>query len=322
VVRHLQEEFEFMLAELLPFAPTNQRSSKVWTAYNPLNRHYSVAVQDYPAVGLDTFFVVQINNDVTSATSLVSNVILGHPDGAPGNPGSMSLSRVMYDQNGDLLTLFADGRLYRLDILGSRAYKLLADIIPDDNSSVKVSNAHVRDGLTLKSITYESSSDIAYLVKTDLTSYNVSAPVEIKKLKGMVGTETPLVAHMMRDPNTDTTFLGVMYHGNFDQILRVDEVTGEQTSVIGDLYHDSTNANQLVCYEGAKDCDFWATSAYDEKNGVLYFQSHSVADDLFVGYIFNMPFLENRVTGIYYPVVSESVTMTFGYAGYQWVSFV
>jgi hypothetical protein len=88
-LRQLNEPFEFQLAELLPLAPSAQRDVTLLTSYAPDTRTFTTAVVSYPGSGLDSFWSMAISDDVSSATPVFTNVIVPHPDTAPGQPGSM-----------------------------------------------------------------------------------------------------------------------------------------------------------------------------------------------------------------------------------------
>ena len=307
-------------------APIAERSSNLWTAYNEATRDYTVAVQDYPAPGMDTFFVVNINNDVTSAKPLLSNVIIGHPDGSTANQGKLTLTKVLYDSNGNHLAVFNDGSVYGLDV-ANKSYKLFANLYSASSITASyVSNAHSISNGVLKSVVYDTSSYISYLIKTDLATGTVSKAVEIQQVKGQLGSETPINGHHMVDANTGETKFMVIFTGNFDTMSFIDETTGVQTQLYSDLTHQVEGLPvEFLCTESTKDCDTkWATSAYDPKTNTLYFQTHQMGsndDEIGTTYIYSTQFLKNHVTNIYYPISDPAVTMTFGYYGYQFVGF-
>jgi hypothetical protein len=273
---------------------------------------------------MDTFFTSTISGDVTSAKPVISNAIIGHPDASVGNPGSMTLRKILYCPQGHHLALFEDGSLHHLD-LASQTYKLIANIKPAGMAGLTMTNAHVMDGSILKSVFYDSSKYISYLVKTDISQGTVSEAVEIQQIKGMLGNEKPIAAHMTLEPNSQTNKFTLIYAGNFDQIMYVDENTGVQTVVSSNLAEDSNGGPiEFQCTTSTKDCDtLWSTTAYDAKNNALYFQTHQLegSDDLdSITYIYNAQFYQNKATQQYYPVYNPSVQMTFGFSGYQWVS--
>ena len=61
---------ETQLIELLPLAPTFQRKPRIFTDYDEPSRAYTIAVQSYPGPGVDTFFVVELASDISSAKIL------------------------------------------------------------------------------------------------------------------------------------------------------------------------------------------------------------------------------------------------------------
>ena len=325
VIRQVDVQFEYNLIELLPLAPTSQRSANLLTAFNPSNREYSVAVQDYPVVGVDSFFVVSISDDVTSAKSIYSNIILAHPDATPGNPGKMVLSRLLLDQNGKHLALFKDGSLYRLD-LATKSFTLLANINAGGvNSGAVVTDAHIVVDGVLKSMFYNSVLDKSYVVLTDLTKSTVAvgAPVEVVPYIASSHFETPISAFQITDPNTKVSKFAVMFAGSFDQFMWVDEKTGMQEEIVYDLTNQSEGTpSALECYTSTKDCETqWLTSAYNPATNKVYFPTHQQAGGTSTTYIYELQFLENHITSIYYPYIDPDVMMNFGYSGYQWVSF-
>jgi hypothetical protein len=325
VLRKVGEEFEFTLAELLPFAPTDQRSQNVWTAYNPANRHYTVAVQDYPGTGLDTFFVVEINEDITSATPVISNVVVGHPDGKVGDAGKMTLSKIFLDAAGNTVVLFEDGSLYSLD-LATKSYVLLANIHSGGSlkEPVSITKAQILENNILRSVLYDSKNYVSYLVRTDLSTSppTVSAPLQLQPLRGTFAPETPFAAHFIVDPNTKVSNLAILYHGNFDQILAVDETTGVQTEIMNDVNADQPVPIEFQCDAPVKECDYlWSTTAYDPASNKIYFQIHQVTDESNLAYIYNVAYYENRATEKWYPIADPNVQMTFGYYGYQFINF-
>lgn len=326
VLRQINVQWEFNLIELLPLAPTDQRSSNLWTAYNPANRQFTVAVQDYPSEGVDAFFVVQINDDVTSATAIHSNVLLAHPDAIAGNPGKMALSRVMLDQNGDHLVLFNDGTLHKLS-LTDRSYTRVANL--RDSAALPltaaITPAHIVNNGILKSVFFDSGAEVSYLVLTDMNKMTVGKAVPIQHYMHMPGNVRPIAAHQIVDVNNNVSKLAVMFAGNYDQIMWVDETTGEQTEIIPDIANRAEGATGVgfMCQASTKDCDtLWLTNAYNPTSNKLYFQAHVTDEnDISTLFIYELQFLQNKVTKIYYPYVDPDVNMNFGYSGYQWVHF-
>ena len=329
MTRTVGNQFEFNLIELLPLAPTYQRSQELLTAYNPKTREYTVAVQNYPGVGIDTYFVVSISNDVTSATSIHSNIIIGHPDGQPGNVGTKTLTKILIDKDDRTVALFNDGSLHLIDIPG-KAYTQVSNILTPAKDIVpattQVTKAHLVVDTKLKSLIYDQLSNQAYIVVTDMSSspYQVASPVAIQPYSKLNGAEAPIAAHQVTDPNTGISQFAVIFAGNFDRLMWVDETTGKQTDIIDDMYGDATGTGaDLTCDEGTKDCDTeWSTSAYDPVSNIVYIQAHAVQDDdSSETMIYGVQFLANKVTKVYYPYLDPLVDMNFGYSGYQWVTF-
>jgi len=320
VIRQIDVQYEFMLLGLLPLGKTQDRSFNIFTAYDSNTRQMTLAVQNYPGSGLDTFFVATINADVTGATPVVVNKIIAHPDTAPNNPGSMSLSKIFLDPKGNLLTLFNDGTLYDLDLSGGK-FNLAANI----NSGGAVKNsvpttAHVMDGTTLNSFIYDSARNTPYLIQTDMSvsPFKVSAPLMVQPIKGMLGKETPFAAHMIKTTSDGVPQLSMITYGNFDTISLVDNATGEQTPWIAS-FSDNSIPCQLECNSATKDCDMWGTSAYDPIGNKLYLQCHTTDDmDTAMWYSVGLYQTAGRPE---YPIMSSAVNAPlFGYSSYQWVT--
>lgn len=325
-MRHVGEEFEYILAELLPLAPTAQRSMEMVTAYDSATRLYTITAINYPGAGVDSYWQVVISDDVTTATPVVQYKMVAHPDATPGNPGSMKLVRVMNHPSGQTMVLFDDGSLHTIDVGTATTYTKIGNI--KDSSSgieaIQMTRAHVVDGTNLKSILMNERKQ-SYLVVSDLTAVpaKVSAPLLLKEIPGEPGSESPISAHMMYSgPNTEAK-LGLIVAGNFDQIVFVDETTGEQSPIINSLT-DQPYPAVLECYESTKDCDGWTTSTYDPVSGVLYFQAHAVdsSSETTTTAVYGVQWVENHITKTWFPVINMLVwPMSFGFMGYQYVAF-
>ena len=50
---------------------------------------------DYPFTGMGSFWSVFISDDVLSSTPIQTNRIIAHPDASPGNPGRMTMTRLL-----------------------------------------------------------------------------------------------------------------------------------------------------------------------------------------------------------------------------------
>ena len=65
---------DVVLQELLPPAPSAVRSFQSYTAYNEKTRTYVVVAAEYPRIDSATFWVSTLNNDVTVATPVFTEV--------------------------------------------------------------------------------------------------------------------------------------------------------------------------------------------------------------------------------------------------------
>lgn len=317
---------EWQLTELLPLAPTWQRMPSIVTDYDADSRLYTVCVVSYPAPGVDTYFTASIADDISAAKIVNNNVIVAHPDATSNNPGSMTLVR-MFDSpapDGGIVSIFSDGSVYNLDIV-SKQYTLIANLKSSSTvKSAQVTNAHVFDGLVLKSFLFDSKTLKTYLVKIDLSASpaTVTAPLLLLPVQGGgSGLEMAVNAHII-DNGQGTNILAVVFAGQFDQIIQVDETTGAQIPVIFSI----TQANEdypsvLYCDDNTKDCDtVWTTSAYDPAAKLLYVQAHWIdeSDDQYFTTVYVQSWM-NQVAGTF--AYWDPVTMTdFGLSGYQWVT--
>jgi len=321
---------EVNLIELLPLAPTFQREPTIFTEYDASTREYTVAVQDYPDAGVDSFFVAKIADDISTATMVYDNVIVAHPDASVSHPGSMHLIRVFkspVSSTGELVAIFNDGSVHTLD-LTTKVYKLASQLkYPDvPTSQIVVTNAHVFDGTVLKSFVYDATTNVPYLVTTDFSKSIPlgSAPLLLTPVQGGgSGAELPVNAHII-DNGDGTNILVCIFAGQFDQIIQIDETTGAQSPVIFSI----TQANDdypsvLYCDAyGTKECDtVWTTSAYDAANKKLYVQAHWIdeqEDGTEYCTIYEQYYLK-QVTGTF-PYFDPIIQMNFGYSGYQFVN--
>ena len=319
---------EYQLAELLPLAPTWQRMPTIFTDYDQSTRLFTVAVQSYPGPGVDSFFSLTIADDISSAKMVQNNVIVAHPDATSNNPGSMTLIRAFDspDPNGGVVCIFNDGSIYNLDLV-SKAYTLLGSLKGD--ASVKgafVTNAHVFDGMVLKSFLVAQNEKQSWLVTFDLSTNTATAPVALLPVENVNnnGAELPVNAHM-RDNGLGTNVLVVVMAGNFDQLIQVDESKGTQTPLIFNMYSGSGTDDKypalLYCDDGTKDCDtVWTTSAYDPVSKNMYIQAHFVDESTETYYtMIYKQYNLNQVAGTF-AYMEPVCYMNFGYSGYQFVA--
>jgi len=321
-IRKVNTEFQFILQELLPLAPTFQRSMNLVTSYDNTNRYLTVAACDYPVQGVDSLWVSVINADVTSASTVYANVMIPHPDASTNNPGTIRLVKLNAIQGGIVTALFSDGSVYELNVKEQKYSKLGALYSSDVDGTAKyfMTNAHALDGTILKSFVMDGRSQ-TFLIETDLSAspIKVSDPLKVVPIPGQLGTETPNDAFMFTVPGQKPQLL-LINHGNFDSFSFIDETTGVSTSLIANLY-DATNepGTYLACYSSTKDCDMWQTAMHDTAANKIYYQSH-FGETQELG-IFYFEFVSN-IAGTYYPISNESIgPMQFGYSGYQYVPF-
>jgi hypothetical protein len=323
----LPEDNELQLVQLLPLAPTFQRNQPVFTDYDSATRTFTVGVQNYPSNGVDTFFQVAISDDIGSAKIVQDNVIVGHPDASVNNPGSLTMLRMFDspDPNGGLVVIFDDGNVYNLDLV-SKQYTLIANIKSDPSvKALAVSQAHVFDGLVLKSFLHDTVHTYQNtLVTLDISSKTLTKPVALSPVQGGgMGIETPLSAHMTKDPNTDKPVLTLMLGGQFDQIIQVDENTGAQVPTIFSITQgagvDENYPSIFYCDTNTKDCDYWTTSTFDPVSNQLFAQAHFIDDqDVYWTSIYKQYWLKQAAGTFAY--WSPVTLMNFGYSGYQFVA--
>jgi hypothetical protein len=101
-------------------------------------------------------------------------------------------------------------------------YTLLGNLKTDPSvKTLAVSQAHVFDGLVLKSFLHDTVQNYKNtLVTLDISTEALTTPVLLTPVQGGgMGIETPLSAHMAQDPNTGKPVLTLMLGGQFDQII-------------------------------------------------------------------------------------------------------
>jgi hypothetical protein len=325
-IRTVGDEYQWVLQELLPLAPTSQRSMRVYTSYDEATRTFTVSAADYPAAGIDSYWVSTINDDILGTTPILSNVMVPHPDASPNNPGSVSLSGI-YTMGTQSVAVFNDGCVHLVDIKGQKYTKVanLLDSVADSTKVYTITQAHVIDGQVLKSFIMNANGD-SFLVTVDLSASpaKVTAPVRIQRIQGELGASTPMGAfkYSIQGPSVppQAPQLMLQAHGNFDTISFINETTGEQTPAIANMAVQ-TVPNTFVCNTGSKDCDMWQTAAIDSTTGKFYFQSHVIqGDDTFDVAMLDMFYVTSAIDSTPYPVINPAMDpMQFGYMGYQYV---
>jgi hypothetical protein len=261
-VQYPNETFEYLLSEILPLAPTAQRSFHTYTAYDDATREFNVLATDYPIDGVDAVWVADVNDYANATTVKTSYVLIPHPGTSPNSGGGQAkLARLMLapssSKGGRRIAIFRDGNIYDLDIT-SQKYTAIGTLFEKAGQTIglDVTDAHVFDGFILKSFLYDAQG-VTYLVHTDFTSGTpvVSEPLIVKATDYNI---KPIAAHMLSRFQGDTPKLTVLSTGKFDQVNFVDEVTGEQTNIYSNLYDAILGI--FSCNEDVKECDMWRYS--------------------------------------------------------------
>lgn len=321
VVHYVQQDFQFTLQELLPLAPTNERSMQILTAFDAATRVFTVAACDYPEKGIDTLWSSIINEGVNGTTPLIVNKMIAHPDASVGSPGKIQLSRIVAGPSKTLFAVFNDGSIHEVNLDGQK-YQAIGSLFSGakDSSAFTVSHAHVMDGSVLKSFLVDASNN-NYLVKTDFSTASPlsTTPLLLQLPRGMAAQEAPIGAFMMPDGPNASPRLMTQVTGIFDYFVFVDETTGKTESVLpSDLSNEA--ASMFFCDTATKDCDYWQTAAFDPVSSTLYYQAHAMDESRDSG-IYALQYVQNKVTKMWYPVTWNTVQpMQFGYIGYQFVS--
>lgn len=317
-VKQANTTTEYILQELLPLAPTDERSMKLLTSFDIVSRYVTVVAADYPVEGVDSFWVSKVSDDITSTSPIYSYVMVPHPDATPGADGSMHLLKVNTVPGGITFALFNDGSLYQIDLKNQKYVSLGGSILSAATEKLAVTSAHVVDGNTLKSFATDVHGT-NYLIHTDISvnPVKVTAPLKVSPIPGQLGQDSPMDAHMFTIPDGKSSpQLLLTSHGNFDTFVFVDETTGASTSIIPNLA-DGNSPAQFMCMESTKDCDMWQTSSYDPITSTVYFQAHDLDQTLGM---YSMAFYSG-LTGYYGLTNVQIWPFQFGYAAFQFVSF-
>jgi hypothetical protein len=314
------EQFEYVMNENLPLGPTAERAFDTFTAYSKTSRTFVSVAATYPVPGVDSLWV-HVVNDYANATSPVhTNILLGHPDASPDDPGTLSMARVLFGPNERLFAIFNDGSLHDIDVVNAKYSRIGSIYDSVEFQRPTTTFAHVVDGNILKSFIIDPEYN-SYLVKTDLSTPTVTggAPLKITYIRNMDFQMTPINALMTSSDPSMAPKLTLIVTGQFDQVQWVNEETGEVIDTVSNLMEYSS---LFACYESTKDCDYWRTAAYDEDNHAIYIQAHQVdAAGTMSLAMLKIAWSPNKVTGIWYPYVNTAMwPMNFGYSGYQYVT--
>jgi hypothetical protein len=255
------EPFEYLLSEVLPLAPTAQRSFHTYTTYDDATREMNVMATDYPIDGVDAYWVADVNDYVNATTLKTTYVLVPHPGTSPNSGGGGLVARFLLapstSKGGRRIVIFRDGCIHDVDLTSQKYTKIGSLFDQADAAAVyDVTDAHVFDGYILKSFIIDAQG-VSYLVHTDFSSGSpvVSAPLQIQFLQGMTNNLRPIAAHMISRFDGDPARLVVINTGSFDQVNFVDEVTGEQEYIFSNLYAE--NMGIFMCNEDLKECDMW-----------------------------------------------------------------
>lgn len=319
VIQQVNTTYQYVLQELLPLAPTVERSMNVLTAYDTTSRTITVAACDYPGQGIDSFWVSTVSSDIESATPVYSNIMIPHPDASINNPGSIRLVRIISVSSSSVIALFSDNSVCSIDLINQK-YTVLAKL----SDKYALTTAHVVDGTVLKSFLQNEVTNRVYLVTTDLSVSPIapSDPIEVAPIAGMTGLEVPFESHIVQSSPDSETELLLLWHGEFDSITTVDEATGTATAIFASMSEFNEPA-EFFCDAGTKDCDMWMMSSYDSVSRALYFQAHTAeGDDEVSASIYKMNYVENHITKEWFPIANVAMAfMQFGYSGMQFVNF-
>jgi hypothetical protein len=321
-LQKLNQTFEFTLAEALPLAPTFQRQMGLSTAFDPATHTFTLVAMSYPGPGLDSFWQMTVGEEITSVTPVLTNVIVPHPDTAPGNPGALTMIKILTGPSG-IVAVFDDGTVTTVDIAGQQ-HSVFASLNQEGFVPNEITKAHCVDGGVLKSFTFDSANN-TFLVTTDLASGVVSAPLPVQPAARTAGYQYPIGAAMVAPYPGQPSQLMLVLAGNFDSFMFVDESSGEQSEIIFDIY-DSAGV-VLECHLGTFDCDTaWDTITVDNATpdgyAAIYFQGHVDPDGSDTTTMLKLFWFTNAITGQTYPLINVVRSpLSFGFAGWQVASF-
>ena len=157
---------------------------------------YSVAIADYPEAGKATFFVSQINDDVSAATPKYESVTLTYPVSSspyPLNVATLKMTRMINGPNGNTLVMFTNGEIHQLD-LDNKQFKKVSSIFSDADllspSFPHASWAQLYDAPSNKLFSVLTSSNNAYLVTTDMNTLVTSEKLQLQQYLKASTTKT------------------------------------------------------------------------------------------------------------------------------------
>lgn len=266
------------------------------------------------------------------STPVYSEVVIKYADSTspyPLNVAPLKLARLI-SANGVLHATFTNGEIHQVDV-ANKAIKKLASIISDsqmlDVNFPQMSWAQVYDPSINGIWSVVTAGSRAYLSKVTLSDLQVASWIELNNVDLMMADvkfspETFINAHMVNsDPNLPPRLVVTMESlpsVGFDEMVFVDTTTGVMTSLNANLMSDNI---LLECVP--HECDKWQVSAYDPVQNKIFFQGHLIVGNEIELVQFYAAFVENRVTGKWYPVIAPALDPApYGYSGFQYVQIV
>lgn len=173
------------LQQLLPESELALRELETFSSYVDSTRMYTVAIADYPEQGKGTFFVSQINDDITAATPKYESLVIPYPSSSspyPINVDKLHMSRVINGPNDVTLVLFTNGEVHQLD-LDNKMFKKVTNLLSDaDLLSTEFPHnswSQVYDSATNTLFSVITSSDNAYLIQTNMNTLATSPKLKL-----------------------------------------------------------------------------------------------------------------------------------------------
>jgi len=316
------------LQELLPPSDLALRELETFSSYVDSTRMYTVAIADYPEEGKGTFFVSQINDDVSAATPKYESITLTYPDSSspfPLNVAKLHISRVINGPNDVTLVLFTNGEVHQLD-LDNKQFKKVTNLLSDaDLLSVDFPHnswSQVYDPASNILFSVITSDDNAYLVQTNMNTLTTSPKLKLILPHGInrenqFSPETFINMHMT--PYGPAVFMESLNNIGFDEINVIDTVTGQLNYISANLMERSI---LLACADHL-DCDELRNSVWVPDSNSFYFQGHLVNDDMSTTtYLFQLGDLEQARTGdLFTFFITPIFEIAYGYSGWQYVKF-
>lgn len=270
-IEHAGEPNDVVIQQLLPEGVSAERSFEVFTAYNGKSRNYLVVASGYPRVDAGTFWLSNLNNDVTVATPIFKEVTVSYPISSapyPLNYARLVLNRVHITPDDRILVTFNNGEVHVLD-LASKTFKKVFSTIPD-SELLSNSYPHATWSETIDTETNSLWSIVrqgtkAFAVNTKLDDYTVGKWLPLTQVQGIheeFSPDTFINAHMVQVQGAPTRLV-IMIESlddvGFDEIVYVNTETGE----LENLYANLMEYDILLYCQNNLECDKKRVSAYD-----------------------------------------------------------